>query len=41
MQEKLRVYLPEGNTILTTEKELRDSIQSPQFRQIVNAFRFV
>jgi 26S proteasome regulatory subunit N13 len=38
VQEKLRVYLPEGNLIFSTEKELRDSIQSPQFRQIVNAF---
>ncbi len=41
MQEKLRVHLPENNTIPSTEKELRESIQSPQFRQVVSAFRFV
>ncbi len=38
MQEKLRAHLPEGTTILSTEKELRESIQSPQFRQAVTAF---
>jgi hypothetical protein len=41
VQEKFRVHLPEGNIIPNTEKELRESIQSSQFRQIVNAFRFV
>jgi hypothetical protein len=41
VQEKLRVYLPEDNAIPSTEQELRESIQSPQFRQVVNAFRFV
>jgi len=38
VQEKLRVHLPEGNTILNTEDELRESIRSPEFRQAVNAF---
>jgi hypothetical protein len=41
VQEKLRVHLPDGIIILNTEKELRESIQSPQFRQAVSAFRFV
>ncbi|UJR30753.1 hypothetical protein I4U23_018273 [Adineta vaga] len=38
VQETLRTHLPEGNTIPSTEKELRDSIQSPQFRQAVSTF---
>ena len=41
MQEKLRAHLPEGNTLPSTEKDLRESIQSPQFRQAVSAFGFV
>ncbi|CAF0810620.1 unnamed protein product [Rotaria sordida] len=38
VQEKLRAHLPEDNTIPNTEEELKESIQSPQFRQIVSAF---
>lgn len=41
VQEKLRAHLPEGTTLPSTEKELRDSIQSPQFRQAVSVFRSV
>lgn len=41
MQEKLRIYLSEDNQIPNTEKELRDSINSPQFLQLINAFRFI
>ncbi|CAM4757449.1 unnamed protein product [Rotaria magnacalcarata] len=38
VQESLRAHLPEGSTITGSEKELRDSIQSPQFRQAVGSF---
>ncbi|CAF4511793.1 unnamed protein product [Rotaria socialis] len=38
VQESLRAHLPEGSTITGSEKELRDSIQSPQFRQAVGTF---
>ncbi|CAF1319094.1 unnamed protein product [Adineta ricciae] len=38
VQETLRSHLPDGSTIPGTEKELRDSIQSPQFRQAVSTF---
>ncbi|CAF0847396.1 unnamed protein product [Rotaria sp. Silwood1] len=38
VQEKLRAHLPEGSTIPNTEEELKESIQSPQFRQAVSAF---
>ncbi|UJR15845.1 hypothetical protein I4U23_002771 [Adineta vaga] len=38
IQEKLRSHLPEGHSISNTEKELRESIQSPEFQQITNAF---
>jgi hypothetical protein len=41
VQDKLRTHLPEGNTIPSTEKELRELIPLPQFRQIVSAFRYV
>lgn len=30
--------MPEGNSITGSEKELRDAIQSPQFRQAVSTF---
>ncbi|CAF2809551.1 unnamed protein product [Rotaria sp. Silwood2] len=38
VQEKLLAHLPEGSTVPNTEKELKESIQSPQFRQAVSAF---
>ncbi|CAF3564199.1 unnamed protein product [Rotaria sordida] len=38
IQETLRTHLPEGSTISVSENELRESIQSPQFRQAVSAF---
>lgn len=38
VQERLRAHLPEGQTIPTSERELRESIQSPQFRQAVSTF---
>lgn len=38
VQEQLRAHLPEGNSITGSEKELRDAIQSPQFRQAVSTF---
>jgi hypothetical protein len=39
VQEKLRAHLPDGIVMFNTEKDLRDSIQSPQFRQAVGTFR--
>jgi len=41
IQEALRAHLPDGSTIPGSEQELRESIQSPQFRQAVSTFRFV
>lgn len=41
VQEKLRPHLPEGYSFPKNESEYRDTIQSPQFRQAVSAFRFV
>jgi len=38
VQESLRAHLPDGSTISGSEKELRESIQSPQFRQAVSTF---
>lgn len=38
VQERLRAHLPEGQSIPTSERELRESIQSPQFRQAVETF---
>ncbi|CAF1029896.1 unnamed protein product [Rotaria sp. Silwood1] len=38
VQETLRSHLPEGSTVSGSEKELRESIQSPQFRQAVGTF---
>lgn len=38
VQESLRAHLPDGSTLPASEKELRDSIQSPQFRQAVSTF---
>jgi hypothetical protein len=41
VQEALQAHLPDGSTISGSEQELRESIQSPQFRQAVSTFRFV
>ena len=41
VQERLRAHLPEGQSIPNNERELRESIQSPQFRQAVGTFGFV
>lgn len=38
VQEKLRPHLPDGNSLPSSERELRESIQSPQFRQAVSTF---
>ncbi|CAF0800801.1 unnamed protein product [Didymodactylos carnosus] len=38
IQEKLIPHMPEGETLLKTESDLRQSIQTPQFRQAVSAF---
>ncbi|CAF0966492.1 unnamed protein product [Didymodactylos carnosus] len=38
IQEKLIPHMPEGELLPKTEYELRQSIQSPQFRQAVSAF---
>ncbi|CAF2193788.1 unnamed protein product [Rotaria magnacalcarata] len=38
VQEKIRAHLPENATLLNTEKELKESIQTPQFKQTVTAF---
>ena len=41
MQDKIRPHLPQGVTIPETETELKQSISSPQFRQIVQGFSTV
>ncbi|CAF1413675.1 unnamed protein product [Adineta steineri] len=38
VQNKIRTRLPDGHNIPSTEKELRDSIQLPQFQPILDAF---
>ncbi|CAF0963581.1 unnamed protein product [Adineta steineri] len=38
VQETLRAHLPDGNVVSGSEKELRESVQSPQFRQAVSTF---
>jgi hypothetical protein len=35
VQERLVKYLPDGESLPKTEQELRDTVQSPQFQQVL------
>ena len=41
IQEKMRPHLPEDYSIPGTENELKKSVQSPEYRQLTDAFKYV
>ena len=38
VQERLKPFLPQGETIGSTEEELRATVHSPHFRSAMNSF---
>lgn len=38
IQERLKPFLPQGETLSSTEEELRSTARSPHFRQAMSSF---
>ena len=38
VQERLKPFLPQGESLKSTEEELRETIHSPSFRQAMSSF---